>query len=354
MNMDRKERILIILAAGIGDLVLSSCSIRAIRNGFPSGEIHLLTTTDARPIAVHYPYVDRVWALPLRELRKNIRYLMDIARVLFELRACRFDRVINLYQVASRRGAVRMGLLLLLLGGSENFGHGAYGLEYFLTESVQRDSFKNRHFADAMLTIAQLAGGIPDGRGIEVFWDRSSEERWKNFFAEKKPDTILVGLNPGADRKHRRWKPDHFAAVADRLKLHVDATILLFGGPGEERIALQIQDAMEREAVNLAGQLSLNDLVYFISRLDLLLTNDSGPMHIAAAVRTPLVALFGPEDPVLMGPCTEENLYKIVTGNIFCRPCRKDVCEQPDCMDTISPEEVLDKCRELLELHRHA
>jgi len=105
---------------------------------------------------------------------------------------------------------------------------------------------------------------------------------------------------------------------------------------------------MESKAVNLAGKLRLNDLVYIISRFDLLLTNDSGPMHIAAAIKTPIVAIFGPEDPRLFGPYTSHDLYRILYKDIDCRPCKNKNCQRPLCLDRITSEEVLEKCYEIL------
>jgi len=107
---------------------------------------------------------------------------------------------------------------------------------------------------------------------------------------------------------------------------------------------------MSNDLINLAGKLTLNDLIYIISRLNLLVTNDSGPMHIAAAVKTPVVAIFGPENPVLMGPYTTTDLYRIAyIDDIKCRPCTKKKCTQPICLNLITTDEVIEKCFELLE-----
>jgi heptosyltransferase-2/heptosyltransferase-3 len=157
-----------------------------------------------------------------------------------------------------------------------------------------------------------------------------------------------VGINPGGDRANRRWPIERYATVGNKIAATLNARILIFGGPGEEQIAGSIQGKMKSEVVNLAGNLSINDLAYVISRLDLLITNDSGPMHIAAATKTPVVAIFGPEDPVLMRPYTSEDLYRVIYKPLPCRPCQQDQCARPLCLDSITPEEVLSSCLELL------
>ena len=200
------------------------------------------------------------------------------------------------------------------------------------------------------MDIALLAGGIPDDKGIEVFWKKKSKEKWEYLFSGKtdKAEGIKIGINPAGDRQNRRWSPDNYAFVADNLIEHFNAKVVLLGGPGEEEIARHIENKMGNDAINLAGKLTLDELTYIISQFDLLVTNDSGPMHIAAAVKTPLVAIFGPEDPALMGPYTSANLYRIVFKDVDCRPCTKKECSQPVCLDLIRPEEVSEKCFEML------
>lgn len=350
MNKQKKP-ILIVLIAGIGDLVLASKSIRAIRNGFPDEDIHLLTSTEASSIAQNYDYLDHVWAFPIREMRKSKSHILDILKIMLNLREIEFCTAINLYNVGSWLGSIKMGLLFLQLKAQEKIGHNNKGFGLFINKKAPIDTFQNRHFADAMMDIALLAGGIPDDKGIEVFWNKKSEEKWKHLFSGKSSELreINIGINPGGDRPNRRWNPDNYALVADCLVEHFNAEIILLGGPGEEKIAQHIQNKMKNDVINLSCRLTLNDLIYIISRFDLLLTNDSGPMHIAAAVKTPLVAIFGPEDPVLMGPYTSPNLFRTVYKDVDCRPCNKKNCTRPICLSLITPEEVSEKCFEILK-----
>jgi len=159
-------------------------------------------------------------------------------------------------------------------------------------------------------------------------------------------------LNPGGDRENRRWNPENFAIVGDKIIEEFNAKIILLGGPGEEKIAGQIERKMRNGAVNLAGKLDLNELAYIISQFDLLVTNDSGPMHIAAGVKTPLVAIFGPQNPAIVGPYTSEKLYSVLYKEVNCRPCNKKRCARPICLDLITPDEVYERCAELLGVNK--
>lgn len=344
------EKILLIIIAGIGDLVMASKSIRAIRNGYPDSEIHLLTNSDAVSIARNYKDIDHIWEFPIRRLRKNLACIIDVLRLILSLRKMQFVLAINLFEVSSFNGAMKMGALLLSIGARRRVGHDNKGFGLFLTDRVRPDAFYNRHRVDAMVDVARVGGGISDNGDIEVFWDTQYEGKWSNLFEEKKryPGKIVVGINPGGDWKCKRWNPEYFAAVADRLAEMFDARIILLGGLGEEAVAQSIQNAMKSKVTNLAGKLDLNELVYIISRFDLFLTNDSGPMHMAAATGTPLVALFGPGNPAIVRPYMPERLYRIVYKGMECRPCKTEQCKHSSCMETITPDEVFFCCADLL------
>jgi lipopolysaccharide heptosyltransferase II len=346
-----KKSILIVLIAGIGDLVLASKSIRAIRNGFPGADINLLTSAEASFIAENYGYVDHVWPFPIRELRDTKTYIFEILKLVRKLRKNHFHLIVNLYRIYSWRGTLTMGLLFSLLKATTKVGHDQKGFGIFLNKKAPAETYKDRHFANSMMDIAQLAGGVPDDKGIEVFWDESSEKKWEHLFPEHtNPNKRKIAINPGADRANKRWNPGNYALVVNRLIERFDTEIILLGGPGEEEIAKQIQGGITRDVTNLSGQLTLNDLVYVISQCDLLITNDSGPMHVAAALETPLVAIFGPETPVYTHPYTSPDLYRIAFHEVDCRPCQDPNCKQPLCLELIKPEKVLKKCIEMLEM----
>jgi len=347
--MDNPRRILIVLIAGIGDLVLASKAIRSIWNAKERPIcISLLTSSEAAFLAQAYPYFKKVHAFPIRELRKKNSHLLDIASLVNKLRLMEFDQIVNLYLIGSKAGALKMGLLLSMLKARVKIGHDRYGFGRFLTDTVPESTFEGRHVVDAMQEIAIKAGGIPDDHGIEVYWNPEAETKWRSFF-DSTSGKIAIGINPSGDRANRRWAPDRFAAVAARLVERFDARIVLLGGPGDRDIASSIAQAIPSDVSDLSGTIPLDELPYVIRRLDLLLTNDSGPMHIGAATKTPLVALFGPEDPRLFGPYTTYDLYHIVMKDVPCRPCRYKKCANPICLDRIQPDEVLTACVEMLQ-----
>jgi len=346
----RKKSILIVLIAGIGDLVLASKSIRAIRNGYPTADIHLLTSTEASSIARNYGYFTNIWAFPIRELRKNKSHIFNILRLILKLRDLNFDIIINLYRVTSYLGSAKMGLLFLLLKAPLKVGHNDKGFGLFLNKKVPSKTFQNCHLADAMSTIARIAGGVPDHRGIEVSWDTKSIEKWEHLFSKDTSifSQLRIGINPGGDRLNKRWDPDNYAVIADQLIEQFGTRLFLLGGPNEKVVAERIVTKMKSHVINLAGRLTLGDLAYIISRLDLLITNDSGPMHIGAATGTPIVGLFGPDDPTLFKPYASPDKYVIVHKDLDCQPCHKKNCKDPYCLNKITTNEVFKAALKML------
>jgi len=309
--------LLLLLTAGIGDLVLGSMGLRAIRNGFPAAEIHLMTSLEAAAIARHYPYVDRVWAFPIRQFRQSKKVFAKTVKALLPLRAYRFEKIINLYQVASIGGALSMGAVFSLLRSPCKIGHDRHGFGHFLDEKVPENFFQDRHMADSILDLACRAGGKPDQGGIEVFPPGSIDPDLKRMldFAPENSGLKTIAINPGSDAVEKRTDPVIFSSAVNRLSAWIPVKTIILGGPGEEEIASKIFQDLQTPAINLAGKTSLEALVYVLDQVDLVICNDSGPMHIAAALKKPLVALFRGGNPNMFGPYGDSSRFRTITAD---------------------------------------
>ena len=160
------------------------------------------------------------------------------------------------------------------------------------------------------------------------------------------PAQKIIGLSPGAAYgPAKQWFPDRFAAVADRLQEEFGALVVLLGSGGDQEAAREIADAMQSPPVNLMGRTDLRTAFAVIHQLDLLITNDSGLMHAAAALWTPLVALFGSTDPFATGPFTP--LASVLRHPLPCSPCLQRQCPENhyQCLDLISVDEVMEQAR---------
>ena len=184
MMKTQRESILIILVAGIGDLVMASKSLRAIRRGHPDAVIDLVTTSDAVPIAKMYPSIDRVWSFPIRELRTDKTYFLEVVKLLRGLRKTTYDYVVNLFPVNTWSGGLKMGCFFAALKAGVKIGHDHDVFGLFVNRKIPSKIFQ-MHRVDAMTDVACMMGGVPDDRGLEIFWDWSTEVGCRSLFEEK-------------------------------------------------------------------------------------------------------------------------------------------------------------------------
>jgi ADP-heptose:LPS heptosyltransferase len=354
--MGRAETIVVMVVAGIGDLVLATPALRALRLGHPDARIHLMTNTQALPLAKNLPYVTKTWPFPVRDIIRDKKKALAGAATLARLRALKPDVCVNLFKVRSKSGAARMKAAFAVIGAAVRVGHDSFGFGSALTVKAPEDFFSGRHVCESMLEMAKLAGGIPDGAGPDVFWDAESEEKWRGYFDELgKGGAPVVGINPGGDRRTKRLGADKFAAAASAVAKDRGAGVVVFGGPGEEAAAAAVCSLTTHPTpANLAGKLSLSDLAYALSRTDLLITTDSGPMHIAAAAGASVACVFGPDDPTLTRPVVPEGRSRVIKLDRACSPCFKSDCERPSCMEDIPAKDIARAALELLDIRRAA
>ena len=150
----------------------------------------------------------------------------------------------------------------------------------------------------------------------------------------------VIGVNPGATYgSAKRWFPDRYAALCDRIQKHHGARVIVFGGPGEKVVGCQVAESMQQPCVNLCGKTKLREAMALIERCELFITNDSGLMHVAAAFDVPLVAIFGSTNPITTGPSSPTS--RVVRVPIPCSPCLKPRCpEDHRCMKEITVDMV--------------
>jgi lipopolysaccharide heptosyltransferase II len=161
-------------------------------------------------------------------------------------------------------------------------------------------------------------------------------------------DGALIILNPNARWETKKWLPERFAALAGRLVNELDSQVVIIGTPSERKEAEGITALTGGRIINLAGATGLLELGALLERADLMITCDSGPMHLAAAVGTRVLALFGPTDPARTGPYGQG--HRVITKGIDCSPCLKRTCskERLECMEAISVGEVFEEVRRIL------
>jgi heptosyltransferase-2 len=322
----------------VGDAVMTIPAIRALRKACPGAHISLLVKPSVRPVFEAEPAVDEI--IDYDDRFRGIRGKISLAAF---LRKRKFSRAILL------QNAFDAALLAFLAGIPERTGYNRDGRGLLLTRPVACDGADRKvHHIQYYLNLLAAAGIRAEYTHPRIHL--LPEEREKARESLSRLRRPVLGINPGAAfGSAKRWLPGRFAGVASLFIRDTGGSVVIFGGGGETDIAKEIVAGRESaDMLDLAGKTSLRELIGLISECDVFLTNDSGPMHIAYAVGTPLAALFGSTDPLLTGPVGEGNA--IIRKAFDCGPCFKRTCARKDlrCMYAITADEVYESIRKIL------
>jgi ADP-heptose:LPS heptosyltransferase len=339
----------------MGDVLMSLPALADLRAALPAAHLRLAVGSWSAELARSAP-VDEVvvwsapWARRSGEAGGSWRSLVGKA---LALRAARLDLALDL------QGDVGASLLMALSAARCRVGYANTGGAYLLTRVVPLDETvswveQNRR------AVAVALGRAPGEHTIDLLReeDRAFVGRFlsERGLGERRP---LVGIHPAGGRAIKQWPIEAWATVATRLQLEHDATILVTGSTADRALAGHLLRALPRPVVDVTGRLSVRETLALISALDVFLSPDTGPMHMACAVGTPSVAVFGPSDPVRYfsgGPGRSGGRHVVVRAELWCSPCnliRKPPREcraaaGPECLRRVEPEAVLREAARLL------
>lgn len=341
--------ILVVLPTWVGDFVMATPTLRAIRSRFPLAQITFLMESNLRDLVAGGDWMDTVVEWP--ESHRRRPWHREHRRVAATLRGRRLDWAILLSNTA------RSAIMAFMARAKHRIGYDREGRRWLLTSPLPVKNRKNRRFEPLPLVeyyadLAEMIGcDRPDDR-LELFTtkacDRSVAARLSaEGVASRRP---LVVISPGAKYGSAKcWMPERFAATADRLIAQRDAAVCITCGPGEEPIARAIESSMERRAVvMLDPPLTLGELKSLVKRSDLMVCNDAGPRHLAKAFGVPAVTVFGPTHPEWTA--TSHHNERIVRIDVDCGPCQQRVCPlgHLKCMEGVSVDAVFAAASELL------
>lgn len=342
------RRLAIVRALHVGDLLLAVPALRALRRGFPMAEITLIGLPWAKDFVRRFSrYVDRWREFPgypgLLEVDVEPRRTEEF---LAQERAYRYDLVVQMHGNGNTSNP-----FALALGGRRTVGYhpGKPPADLWLTAPYPDD----RPEIERDLGLARLLGLPSDDRRLEFpLLPEDLIAARALLPSDLRPDQPLIGLHIGARPPARQWPTERFAAVGDALARERQARVLITAGPGEEEKARSVVEGMAAPALSLAGQTTLGSLAAVIRRCDLYISNDTGPAHVAVAVDTPSVTIFGPADRRRWAPL-DQRRHPIAYQPVECSPCPHWECPiDHRCLRRIEPEQVLAIARRLLTEER--
>ncbi|BCR05199.1 ADP-heptose--LPS heptosyltransferase [Desulfuromonas versatilis] len=334
------RRILVRSTNWIGDAVMTTPALGALRAHFPNATISVVANPLVAELFRHHPYCDEVLVFDKKGAHQGWRGML---RFCGQLRQGRFDLAILL------QNAIEAGIMAALAGIPRRAGFRTDGRGFLLSHAVPiSEADKKLHHTRYYLTMLERLG-ISGGDGLLRLESTAEESAWAESTLG---DGEWMAINPGAAYgSAKRWIPERFAAVGDQLAREFGVKVLLTGGPGEREIGRDIARAMTCGPLNLIGETSVRQMMALLSRCRLMVTNDSGPMHVAAAFAVPIVAVFGPTDHTTTSPLAET--CRIIRKHCDCAPCLLRECPLDHrCMTAISADDVLEGARSLLNKTR--
>src|SRR3954471_23014079 len=343
--MPDARRILVVQPSWVGDAVMATPTLRALRELYPSAHISYLLRGDVKPIYEGMPWADRLITYRTGKTRaKAGKGPFDLSA---RLRSGKFDLAILL------PNSFKSALICKMAGIDRIIGYERDGRGFLLTDKLlpvkEKGKFIPTPIVKYYLGLAHYLGARHKDLKLELFTTeserRDAQEVLLRAGLESEIDrpgsrggSPLIILNPGAQYGAAKcWLPEYFAQLADRFIEEQGATVLLSAAPKERAIVDAIQSHMKHAAVDLAAAgLTLGAMKEIVRRCDLMVTNDTGPRHIAAAFDVPVVTIFGPTHP----QWTEIYYAKErqVAVKVFCGPCQKKVCPLDHrCMTRVTP-----------------
>ncbi len=330
--------ILIVKLSAIGDVIHTLPSLAALRTLYPKAHITWVVEQAAADLVIKHPFLDEVivsgrkrWGRKLAAGRIN-GARRDFRVFLARLRARRYDLVIDFH------GLFKSAMVVALSGGQRKIGYDSLqefsGL--FYNEKIPEDMQK--HAVDRYLDFPRHLGATIDKVEFVLPDDPLADSKALALLAEHGLDRrAFVAINPVAYWKTKLWDNDKFAGLADGIFEKLGLPVVFTGT--EIEAIVPILRAMRTKGVNLAGRTTLLELAAVYRRAQTVVTTDSGPMHLAAAVGKKVVALFGPTDPDRTGPYGPG--HTVIRSGLPCSPCLLKKCDSMQCMKEIMPEQVL-------------
>ncbi len=336
------DRILIVKPSSLGDIIHALPVLNGLRHRYPTARISWLVNRQYAPLLEKHPQLDEV--IPFD--RQKFNSVLGAAVMTFQLggfakaiRSRKFDLAIDL------QGLFRSGLMTWISRAPVRLGfHPAReGAGIFYTHRIPFDS--SRHAVERNYAVAKILGfeNVPVEFKIPVHPESEQSVRQKLLAGGLPPTDPFVLVWPGSRWETKNYLPDRYAELIDRWQQETNVRVVLGGSPSERELCRRIAQSCRAQPIDLAGHTDLLEMVALVAKSALVVCNDSAPAHLAAALRQPLVAIYGPTDPNRTGPYGSKG--KTLIADLPCAPCffrKLNQCSHDhDCMNRITVDQIL-------------
>ena len=342
----RNVNILIVKLSAIGDVIHTLPSLAELRLLYPEARITWVVEEAAADLIKNHPQLDEVLISRRKSWIKDIRKgriippLKEIISFIKKLRQRHYDLVIDFH------GLFKSSILVFLSRSKRKLGYDSWqelsGL--FLNEKIFEEM--DKHAVDRYLDFTRYLGGKAEQVRFLLPMNKEEERRAQILLDQYHlEDGKFIAFNPVALWETKLWDNKKFAHLADLINNELHMKIVFTGT--EKKSLEDITSFMTAESVNLGGETTLMNLAYIYKKARMVVTTDSGPMHLAAAVGTPVIAIFGPTDPSRTGPYGVG--HTVIRSAEDCSPCFLKKCPTKKCMENITPEQVFSAVKKIIK-----
>ncbi|MBN1869447.1 MAG: lipopolysaccharide heptosyltransferase II [Candidatus Omnitrophica bacterium] len=334
------KRILVVNVNWLGDVIFSSPVFKAIKEAYPQAHVSCLAVPRVKELLESMPYIDEI--LVYDEKGKHRSPLAKIG-LIWALRLRRFDAAFLLHRSMTR------ALLTFLAGIPQRVGYDAKGRRRLLTHIVEPLDGQV-HRCDYYLNIVESYGLKANDRKCELKTKPEVEGEVKSLLRSKgiRDDDYVIIVNPGGNWDLKRWPYESFSRLVSGLIKDLNARVIISGAEKDIPLVRKINQFASNKAVDLTGKTDLKQLMALMKNADLVISGDSGPLHIANSLGTRVLGLFGPTRPEITGPRGHGPAH-ILQQDVGCNrePCYHLMCPDNTCMQSITVREVLETVRQI-------
>lgn len=340
MFQENINKILIIRFSSIGDIILTTPVLMALKEKYPKAELFYVTKKEYVELVELFPNVDDIFCI---DSKNKIKGLIELIK---KINLERFNLLIDLHR------SLRSIILYYFSFAKHKLHYSKYRFKRFLRIHFKWKLLsKNLHVIDYYFKPLEKFGISSNNRELKLSVSKDLQGLVENKFGIVN-DNLIIGICPGAKWETKRWPIDKFAELGDKLIDSLNAKVILLGGPDDLLIGEKMEYLMMNKPINLIGKTSLSELVALIKWCNIIITNDSSPLHIAVALKIPSISIFGPTTLDFgFGPYGDGHI--VLEKDLSCRPCSSHGSKKcPDktfkCMELITCDEVFQAVKKIL------
>ena len=345
-----RVKILIVKLSSLGDVVQTFPVLPLLRKEYPEAHISWLVEEEAAELLMDHPLIDQVlvfrknrWLKELSNYRKWTQVFKELSNFIRDLRYYSYDLVIDF------QGLLKSGIFVGVCRGKRKVGFAPAREKshIFLNEKIPCPR-ASLHAVERYILLIESLGCSRFYPQFLIPIRQVHRDKVLGFLKEKNINSgqTIALLHPGTRWKTKMWKEENWAALGDLLYQKSGVPVIFTGSRVEVSLVDSVIERMQFPGINTAGKWGLKELAFLQKQADIMVTPDSGPMHLAAAMGTPVIALFGPTDPALTGPFG--SIHRVVAKPVDCRPCFLRECSSNKCMNQISVREVWEEIEQHL------